>query len=142
MRKFFTLPKPPWHEPGGFLSSFFLEKKLYGNKQFNSSPCAEKQNGKNYHLSHYSICKESRKNGGRQSHYRIWLQSWACGGRVPLYEAGIPQDHRSAAGKGRRDRLSSAAILQAGRDHAGGSQPAGVGAGETIYKRKKRLHRR
>ena len=72
----------------------------------------------------------------------LWLQSRTCGCGVSPHEAGVPQDHRQTAGKRRCDRLSPAAIIQTGRDHAGGSQSAGAGIGAEVYKRQERIYRR
>ena len=79
--------------------------------------------------------KKSRKSGGWQSRYCVWLQSGTRRGGVPLHEAEIDKDHWQAAGKGRCDRLPSAAILPARRDHARKSQSTRLGAGRRFTKR-------
>lgn len=43
--------------------------------------------------------KKSRKSGGWQSRYCVWLQSGTRRGGVPLHEAEIEKDHQQTAEK-------------------------------------------
>ena len=73
------------------------------------------------------------KNPEKTDHGRL-ITSYQCDSRVADAQFLLDKQTYAARtgrvrGCGRRDRLPPAAVLCAGRDHAGGSQPAGRGAG-------------
>ena len=94
------------------------------------------------------------KNPEKTDHGRL-ITSYQCDSRVAdaqflldkqTYAARTGRvrgadPHRPGARCGQCDCLPPAAVLCAGRDHAGGSQPAGRGAGPALHQGQARFHR-
>ena len=85
------------------------------------------------------------KNPEKTDHGKL-ITSYQCDSRVADAQFLLDKQTYAARtgrvrGAGRCDRLPPAAVLCAGRDHAGGSQLTGRGAGPALHQGQARFHR-
>lgn len=85
------------------------------------------------------------KNPEKTDHGRL-ITSYQCDSHVADAQFLLDKQTYAARtgrvrGAGRRDRLPPAAVLCAGRDHAGRSKPPGRGAGPALHQGQARFYR-